>query len=65
MDQIISIAAVDFEESPLNFTFEAVPADLSLEDNTTVTVDEEDITLAVIQKVKVKNNLDSKENDLK
>ena len=54
VDQIISIAPVDFEESPLNLTFEAVPGDLSLEDNTTVTVDEEDITLAVIQKVKVK-----------
>ena len=61
VDQIISIAAVDFEESPLNLTFEAVPGDLSLEDNTTVTVDEEDITLAVIQKVKVKNNLDTKQ----
>ena len=53
VDQIISVAPVDFEESPLNLTFEAVPGDLSLEDNTTVSVDEEDITLAVIQKVKV------------
>ena len=52
-DQIINIAPVDFEESPLNLTFEAVPGDLSLEDNTTVSVDEEDITMAVIQKVKV------------
>ena len=53
LDQIISIAPVAFEESPLNLTFEAVPGELSLEDNTTVSVDEEDITQAVIQKVKV------------
>ena len=53
LDQIISIAPVAFEESPLNLTFEAVPGDLSLEDNTIVSVDEEDITQAVIQKVKV------------
>ena len=61
VDQIISVAPVDFEESPLNLTFEAVPADLSLEDNTTVSVDEEDITLAVIQKVKVMINMNRKQ----
>ena len=53
VDQIINFAPVDFEDSPLNLTFEAVPGDLILEDNTTVSVDEEDITMAVIQKVKV------------
>ena len=52
--QIISIAPAGFEESPLNVTFEAVGGEVNLGDNTTVSVDEEDITVAVVQKVKVK-----------
>ena len=50
--EIISIAPVEFDESPLNVTFEAV-GEVQLEDNTTVSLDSQDITVAVIQKVKV------------
>ena len=50
--EIISIAPVEFDESPLNVTFEAV-GEVQLGDNTTVSLDEQDITVAVIQKVKV------------
>ena len=50
--EIISIAPVEFDESPLNVTFEAVD-EVQLGDNTTVSLDEQDITVAVIQKVKV------------
>ena len=65
VDQIINFAPVDFEDSPLNLTFEAVPGDLILEDNTTVSVDEEDITMAVIQKVKVTPKRSCNRNHLK
>ena len=50
--EVISIAPVEFDESPLNVTFEAV-GEVQLGDNTTVSLDEQDITVAVIQKVKV------------
>ena len=50
--EIISIAPVEFDESPLNVTFEAV-GEVQLGDNTTVSLDSQDITVAVIQKVKV------------
>ena len=51
--EVVSILPVDYNESPLNISFKPLGGDFILENNMTVTINDQDITEAVIDLVKI------------
>ena len=51
--EVVSILPVDYKESPLNISFKPLGGEFILEDNLTVSIDDQDITEAVIDQVKI------------
>ena len=51
--EVVSILPVDYAESPLNISFKPLGGDFILEDNLTVSINDQDITEAVIDQVKI------------
>ena len=56
VSKVVSILPVDYNESPLNISFKPLGGDIQLDNYTTVTIKDEDITKAVVDKVKVMKN---------
>ena len=53
LSKVVKIFPVEYGESPLNVSFKPLGGDIKLENGTTVTIKDEDITVAVIDKAKV------------
>ena len=51
--EVVSILPVDYKDSPLNISFKPLGGEFILEDNLTVTINDQDITEAVIDHVKI------------
>ena len=51
--EVVSILPVDYAESPLNISFKPLGGDFVLENNLTVSINDQDITEAVIDQVKI------------
>ena len=51
--EVVSILPVDYKDSPLNISFKPLGGEFILEDNLTVSIDDQDITEAVIDHVKI------------
>ena len=52
VDHLVHLSPLENDKSPLNVTFLPLPGEVTIENNVTVSVKEEDITEAVVKKVR-------------